>query len=322
AVNGSVSWVVGMATIADRVGEEDIGKVMGIVMSFQTAGPILGPMVSGILFDGVGYWLTWTAPLVILLLDFIARFLMVEVRPKSPLTPSSVEAAGSSMEDETETSALISGTDTQYQSIENIHAEDRTDPTSPFAFYLNILNDGRVLTALVISTVSMLFITSLDTTLPLHVQDVFNWGPSTSGLIFFSFSVSSLALTPLSGLLYDRIGPKYPLTICLIVRMLFAWLLGVPGSEQFPWTDSMTSGPAIFVTAIIGVGGSSPSLGGIGMLGLTSEFLCPLNRSFEIAAHLAQVLSKNARRKIQTYSDRMVVSLALMPLMRFSRRVP
>lgn len=322
AVNGSVSWVVGMATIADRVGEEDIGKVMGIVMSLQTAGPILGPMVSGILFDGVGYWLTWTVPLVILLLDFIARFLMVEVRPKSPLTPSSVEAAGSSMEDETETSALISGTDTQYQSIENIHAEDRTDPTSPFAFYLNILNDGRVLTALVISTVSMLFITSLDTTLPLHVQDVFNWGPSTSGLIFFSFSVSSLALTPLSGLLYDRIGPKYPLTICLIVRMLFAWLLGVPGSEQFPWTDSMTSGPAIFVTAIIGVGGSSPFLGGIGMLGLTSEFLCPLNRSFEIAAHLAQVLSKNARRKIQTYSDRMVVSLALMPLMRFSRRVP
>ena len=275
AVNSSVSWVVGLATLADRVDEEDIGKVMGIVMSLQTAGPILGPMVSGFLFDAVGYWPTWTAPLVMLLVDFIARWLMVEVRLQKSVTMSSSDDQA-----ETETSALVSGVDTQYQSIENEHSENVGDRAGPFAFYLDILSDGRALTSICISSISMIFISSLDTTLPLHVQDVFGWGPSTSGLIFFCYSASSLVLTPVSGWLYDRVGPKHPLTVSLLAQVLSTWFLGVPRSDHIPWADSTTAAAAIFISAIVGVGGTSPFLSGIGILGLTSECSPPVFENY------------------------------------------
>lgn len=54
-ISGSAIWIVGLATIANAVGEEHMGKIMGVVNSFLTAGVILGPVVSGLLLRIVGY---------------------------------------------------------------------------------------------------------------------------------------------------------------------------------------------------------------------------------------------------------------------------
>lgn len=108
------------------------------MMALQTAGSILGPMVTGFLFDTVGYWLTLIAPLGILLVDLIARVLMVEVGRGCKQV-----SADAGME----TTALVSGTGTGtgpgYDLIGNAHDGDRAEHESLLAFYRVILSDGE-----------------------------------------------------------------------------------------------------------------------------------------------------------------------------------
>lgn len=277
AAAGSSIWVIGLATVADRVGEGDVGKVMGVVMSCVTAGPIMGPTVSGLLFEALGYWPTWTVPFFVLILDFIARLLMVE-EPKEA-TPDSLKGVTQPdlQEADNEDRALLSGVRDAYQTIsKDIPAQDKADPITILGFYREILSSGSVVLSLIISILAMFIISSFDTTLPLHVQEIFGWGTSTTGLMFFCLQASSLVLSPLSGWLFDRIGPKYPITASLIALVPLMWLLGVPGSQQFEWASINISGPAIYITAIAGIGATSPFTGGIGTLELTGEFVCIL----------------------------------------------
>lgn len=55
-ISVSAIWIVGLATVANAVGEEHMGKIMGEVNYFVTAGVILGPVVSGLLLRIVGHW--------------------------------------------------------------------------------------------------------------------------------------------------------------------------------------------------------------------------------------------------------------------------
>jgi MFS family permease len=77
-IAGSLVWIVGFATVAETVGDDSVGSVMGIVTSFAHAGIISGPMVSGFLFGLAGYWAAWSVPLAVLTVDIIARLIMVE----------------------------------------------------------------------------------------------------------------------------------------------------------------------------------------------------------------------------------------------------
>ncbi|OOQ91249.1 MFS transporter [Penicillium brasilianum] len=270
AVGGSSIWVIGLATIADRVSEDHVGKVMGIVMSFVTAGPIAGPTVSGLLFETLGYWPTWTVPFAVLILDFIARLLMVEApHEATPDTPKNATNPNTE-ENNTEDRALLSGAKDTYQSFKDPSSQTEANSSTSFSFYREVLSSAGVVLSMTISVLSMFITASFDTTLPLHVQEVFGWGTSTTGLMFFCLQTSSLVLSPLSGWLFDRIGPKYPITVSLIIVVPLIWLLGVAGSEQFGGVFTNISGPAIYIAAIAGIGATSPFIGGIGILELTA----------------------------------------------------
>ncbi|KAJ9302902.1 hypothetical protein DTO271G3_276 [Paecilomyces variotii] len=281
-IASSAIWIIGLATIADRVGEDDIGKVMGTVNSSISAGFIVGPVVSGFLFEALGYWPTWAAPFGVLILDFIARLLlMVEkpdnevlARPPSSSSSYSSEATIATPSSEaTEDRPLLSETGSSYHSFpESIQTQDPPDITDitppPRSFYRDILSNTRVLTALLTSFLSIFLSSTFNTTLPLHVQEAFNWGTSTTGLMFFCLSASSLVMGPLSGWLYDVIGPKYPITIGLVCLIPLLWVLGIPGAEQFSWTNGEIMGPTVYITAIIGIGAIMPFINGLGMLEL------------------------------------------------------
>jgi MFS family permease len=55
--------------------------------------------------------------------------------------------------------------------------------------------------------------------LPFYIQDVLHHSPSFMGLLFLSAPVFTMTLAPLAGQLTDRIGPRTPATIGLIVIM-------------------------------------------------------------------------------------------------------
>lgn len=280
-ISGSAIWIVGLATIADAVGEEHMGKIMGVVNSFVTSGVILGPMVSGLLLQAVGYWGTWAPPLVVLGLDMIARLMMIENPQKFKSAPSSSGAsiATNPNEDISENRALLAednaATVTGYQSTSSTipeQAKNDIDLSTSPAFYRAMLTNGRVVTALLISTTSSSVMTSFDATLPLHVRDVFGWGPSTTGMMFFCLEIPCVFIGPLSGWLRDRVGIRIPATLGLVALVPLLWLLGVPGDEHFPWASADTRGLPIYIACMFGIGAVSPFLSGVGTLELTGEF--------------------------------------------------
>ena len=77
-IAGSATWIVGFATMVDNVGMDNIGKTMGLSMSFVMAGIIFGPVIAGSLLELVGYWAAWSVPLIVIFLDIVARLLMIE----------------------------------------------------------------------------------------------------------------------------------------------------------------------------------------------------------------------------------------------------
>ncbi|KAH8690231.1 putative MFS transporter [Talaromyces proteolyticus] len=250
-ISGSGAWIVGQATATNAVDPEQIGTTMGILMVFVNAGMITGPMVSGFILEAAGYWFTWSVPVVLLLIDAAARLLIVE-NPERPSTKASTET------DETE-SLLPS----QERGREGLSA-----PSSNF--WRIMLSNSRVMTALLIGIWGPTVGTSFNATLPLHVHDIFGWGPSRVGLMFFLLAVPGLLFSPLAGYLRDCIGSRKPASIALGLQAVFLALLGFAGNNHFDWAGSGSRGPALYILSIVTMGILRPFVSGVGPVELAS----------------------------------------------------
>jgi MFS family permease len=63
AICGTILWVVGFATLADTVGQDSMGKTVGLGAGVISAGVFTGPMLAGWLNEMVGYWPAWLSAL-------------------------------------------------------------------------------------------------------------------------------------------------------------------------------------------------------------------------------------------------------------------
>ncbi|KAJ5690051.1 MFS transporter [Penicillium macrosclerotiorum] len=248
-ISGSGAWIVGLATAADTVGQDRVGTIMGIIMSFVNAGMIVGPMVSGLILETAGYWLTWTVPVVILIIDIVARLLMIEI-PRDTTSKATDDAA--------ETDSLLSQADTP--------TKESLAPN----FWRIMLGNSRVITVLLITIWGPCLGTTLNATLPLYVQETFGWGPSRTGLLFFLIAAPGLLISALAGWLRDRIGTRLPATTALIFQGGCLVLLGFAGNVHFKWSSAENRGQALYISAIIILGMVRPFLSGIGPVELTS----------------------------------------------------
>ena len=71
------SWVIGFAIIADRFTGDEAGSTMGLVLSGSTMGYLLGPVLSGLLFDATGgIFIPMLLNSVIVFIDFLCRILI------------------------------------------------------------------------------------------------------------------------------------------------------------------------------------------------------------------------------------------------------
>lgn len=87
-VAGTVTWVTGMALLADVTPPERRGRAMGLVFAFANAGLVAGPPLSGWLCDRWGPKSPFVAAAVLVALDAIARAWLLqdpERRPGLPL---------------------------------------------------------------------------------------------------------------------------------------------------------------------------------------------------------------------------------------------
>lgn len=254
-ISGSGAWIVGLATAASVVGPEKIGTTMGVLIAFVNAGMISGPMVSGFILEAAGYWLTWSVPVVLLLIDVAARLLMIE-KPKTPSTKAPTEAE--------ESASLL-------PSQEGDPGDREGSPAPSSNFWRMMLSNSRVITALLIGIWGPTLGTSFDATLPLHVLDIFGWGPSRVGLMFLLLSMPGLLFNPLAGYLRDRIGARTPAFMALSLQALVLILLGFAGNSHFDWASSGDRGPALYILSVVAMGILRPFISGIGAVELTCK---------------------------------------------------
>ncbi|KAL4971922.1 major facilitator superfamily domain-containing protein [Aspergillus desertorum] len=244
-------WIVAFATLVDNVDERTKGKVTSTAMSFVSMGIFAGPMMSGFLLQLLGYWPAWSAALLLLGVDFLARLLMIE-------TPSARKSKSGSHGEQRR--PLLSDV---VQNVQAAHhsengAEAATDDarsTASGGFYRIMLTNPQILASMFNTLALSLTVAAFDTTLPLHVRNVFGWGSLPVGLIFFGLQIPTIALGPGIGWLRDRTGLRYPTTIAWALLAPLLWLLSVPGQE-FPWGELAgdKDGQVVYILAIVGIG--------------------------------------------------------------------
>lgn len=140
-------------------------------------------------------------------------------------------------------------------------------------FYLVIFRHRRLVCAVVTYFVMAMLVSSFDTTLPLHVRAVFDWGSKPAGLLFMAFQGPSIMLTPIFGWIKDRIGSRVPVTIGFLSLVPLMWLVGIPGDDKFPWANEDDRGPVLYSVAVTMVGIMSALLNGTGTMETARMYL-------------------------------------------------
>ncbi|RAO73567.1 uncharacterized protein BHQ10_009579 [Talaromyces amestolkiae] len=275
AIGGNAAWIIGMATLADTVGSENRAKTLGAISVVYNSGLLVGPMVSGWLLRLVGYWPTWITAFAILIIDMLVRLVIIE-KPKEQENGNDVKSGSTptrennehTLPEDADVEATAAEADTsnstsettpllQAQMANTSDIQDRSAQKSPTQqthgvsnFYRVVLSHPRALTAMACHMTSSLVVTSLDTTLPLHVIRDFGWNTAQMSFMFFLIQIPQLALGTFTGFLL--------------------WLLGTPGNDGFSFIGSGQRGQIIYSSTLLALGFARSLTIGTGIIEMTS----------------------------------------------------
>ncbi|KEK25076.1 permease [Bacillus gaemokensis] len=81
-VSAAATWTAGLALLADVFPLQERGKAMGLALSGQAAGMLLGPTIGGVLYQWGGYHLPFIVAATIAFVDGILRITLLRDEPK------------------------------------------------------------------------------------------------------------------------------------------------------------------------------------------------------------------------------------------------
>ncbi|KAJ5197176.1 hypothetical protein N7449_007655 [Penicillium cf. viridicatum] len=255
-------YIVSMATMAENIGSEHMGKIAGLSSTLTAAGTCSGPVIAGFLFGMGGYWTAWAGAALFLVVDIIMRLLMIEKPQKRRDTACRSRNGSLSAEEHipsSETEPLLN--------------EDRSSTAEEIGgwhFYVCLFRQPCFTAGIACYFVFALFIASFESTIAMHVRSAFGWGVFPVGLLFASIQGPGMILAPLVGLLKDRVGSRVPTTIGFISVAPFLWFLGVAGDERFPWATLGTRGKIIYGVCTTMIGCFMCLLMGVGTMEATA----------------------------------------------------
>lgn len=256
--------------LTDNAGEGRVGRVMGLSMSIVLSGTVGGPSLAGILLQWAGYWPAWSVPFAIILVNILLR-LITDEPPKKPTSHPSASRENPSTDEQdcsardienTETSPLLSESAIPRETT----CQDEHKATdTPISFYYEMLSDCRVLASISSTTIYSIIIAGFNTTLPVHLREIFNWGSFTVGMMFLILRIPAIILGPLMGWVRDHIGLRYPTTLGWALLSPLILCLGLPSGPEH-------HGKAFFITCLACIGCASTLVQGAGVLHTISEY--------------------------------------------------
>jgi MFS family permease len=269
AAFGSAAWIVSFATLVDNIDPQSKGRYLATAMSFATLGIAAGPVVSGTLFQLFGYWAAWSVPIVLLVVDFVARLIMIEARSAIAETSNTIPT------DPEETTALLPSEQEECESVKPSQQTSETNIPQFPGFYRVILTDPRAISALANTFMLTLILAGFDATLPLFLQNTFGWDSLRVGMIFLGLQGPPILLGPIIGLLRDLFGARYTTTLGWALLFPLLWLQATPDHKAFTWAKPENYGQPVFICGLIGVGFCFLLVRGAGTFQLISMYLLP-----------------------------------------------
>lgn len=261
-----------MAILGNAVGSKDLAKAIGFAALFVTARLLSGPAVSGTLYQMTSYLIMWTIPFAVLALGIILQLLLIEVlnsESKSMQSGSSNDSEETltfnddpDEEQQTITSPLMarSSSENDYQTLLRVdehYSQSQSSyemKTAKPNVYMILLRKHRILTGLIADMVLAMVISSFETTIPIHIKQVFSWQTMQAGLLFLLLQLPSLILVVPAGWMKDKFGMHYPVVAGFILLAPSLWLLGTPGDTGFDWANKGNMGQTIYLGTLLAIG--------------------------------------------------------------------
>ncbi|KAJ3333956.1 hypothetical protein HDU76_000558 [Blyttiomyces sp. JEL0837] len=235
-LSSGVVWTLALALVADAYhGDfQGLGGAMGIVLVGYTLGQLSGPPIGGFLYS-----ISFYAPFIlcgcIIMLDFIGRALVIEPVIEEPETaesgvsrqpgPMIQDTAGPSNQtgkDETMEVIEMKTADVEAATITNdVEAQGTSSPpTKVNVTFLSVLRNKPLLILCTLIMASSILITGLEPTVPLFLSSTYNLTTSQIGLVFITLIVPTLIMSPIAGLLYDKLGHRPVLLTGIIASVI------------------------------------------------------------------------------------------------------
>lgn len=216
--SSALTWTVGLALVVDTVGKDHVGRAMGWISLSLSLGILTSPLLGGIVYGRAGYYAVFAMCFGLLAVDIALRLVIIEVKDARRWLesdgPSQLEKTTPepSRDKEDEEKGQQTALETQPTPIK--------PRQNPIRTVWELLKKPRLSAALWGTLVEAIIHSSLDSTLPLYVSEIFHWDSVGAGLIFLPLVLPTFA-SPLIGDFCDRYGPKLIATVGLFFSVPF-----------------------------------------------------------------------------------------------------
>lgn len=204
----------GLATLKDAASPDAQGKALGFVGMSTTAGMVVGPAVSGLVYSKLGYGAVWAIVGILLTLDIVMRALMVDPtqKVKKPERDASAYGCPRPLSGVNEASHQQADESTPFlQQNKNSHPP----PTSTFQLLKLLLRRQQMMIALYLTLIAAFLLSSFESILPLFLRSQLGADSGQVSVLFVAVIVP-LGLAPLVGMLSDKYG-VHPVTLTGLV---------------------------------------------------------------------------------------------------------
>ncbi|KAJ3359391.1 hypothetical protein GGF32_009409 [Allomyces javanicus] len=241
-VAAGAPWTAGLGLLADVFPADQLGSVMGPVMSCHHAGFLAGPLVGGWIFELFSYTAPFYFCATLVGLNLLLR-LVVDESIYLTQAAAACNASWTSSDDEEcagsptlrpstssasstaplfipdEQSALLPATP--------LAAIDPSLATTPSIFTL-LKGKPILLSSLVVIVIGSIF-AGLEPTLPVHLRNTYHLSPGAVGSVFISFVIPCMITSTIAGIASDRIGGARVLVVGILTMAITAPLPALPG---------------------------------------------------------------------------------------------
>ncbi|CAB4434310.1 unnamed protein product [Rhizophagus irregularis] len=202
---GGASWTLSLAMLADRFGSgPKLGVVMGTVLSANTLGAIIGPLIGGLLYQYWGYVAPFFFCAILAFFGFLVISMIVE--PSDLSTYQSVDE-----------NSIIN------DDIEDANQEFHTQSPSIW----NLIFDWNIINICLAIIVVASILAGLEPILPIYLRKEFDADASLIGLIFIAIAIPTF-LSPAVGYISFYIGQRKTCGIGMILMGIATPLISLP----------------------------------------------------------------------------------------------